>query len=447
MQHNMSTSSAEAAANVTMEPSAAQDEQLDDATLHTTPLPNTNHKIDAYRAKLDAMRAAGEHISKRALKYLVKLQQRELSRADRQQRKRDSKTNFRQALAKRTKLAAAGSTAAAPSEPDAAFCLERHSAAAWAFWSSIGSPTRVLAPMVNQSCLAFRLLARRHGAQLTYTPMIHSRNFARDRQYRMENWDGHPQDRPMVTQFCGDDPDVLLEAARLVESECDAIELNCGCPQGIAKRGHYGAFLLDEPYLIARIVRHLAAKLSIPVMVKFRVVPLGSRGASELESAPLPSPPPAPEHRPTVALALALQEAGCSVLTLHGRTRDQKCAVDADWEAIAAVKSAVSIPVVANGGIERPEDVNVCLRRTGADAVMSSEAALENPGILGGVPLSRARQVLYAREYMSLAREHPPRTPHIVRSHMMKLLYMAINERTDLRDLLVAARGEQMSRV
>ena len=95
--------------------------------------------------------------------------------------------------------------------------------------------------------------------------MLHSTLFATSEAYRRDNFDEHPSDRPLVVQFCGDDPETLLAAARYVEGRCDAVDLNCGCPQAIARRGHYGAFLLDEPELIEAIVRTLANALSVPV--------------------------------------------------------------------------------------------------------------------------------------------------------------------------------------
>ena len=111
-----------------------------------------------------------------------------------------------------------------------------HHAAAWAFWRRIGQPRLVLAPMVNQSELAFRMLARQYGAELCYTPMLHSTLFAQEEVYRRDNFDPHAADRPLVAQFCGDDPATLLAAARHVQGRCDAVDLNLGCPQAIAGR-------------------------------------------------------------------------------------------------------------------------------------------------------------------------------------------------------------------
>lgn len=191
--------------------------------------------------------------------------------------------------------------------------------------------------------------------------------------------------------------------------------MNCGCPQHIAKRGHYGAFLLDEPDLIVRIVQCLTATLPIPVSVKIRIQPC-------LED--------------TLKLAKRLEAAGCVMLTVHGRTREEKCSVAANWEAIAAVKRALSIPVVANGGIECFEDIDECLRATGADAVMISEAALENPAIFSGRPLTRGGQIESAEEYIRFARRHPPLSPGTAKSHLFKILFIATNACPNLRNTL-----------
>ena len=213
-------------------------------------------------------------------------------------------------------------------------------------------PVRVLAPMVDQSELPFRSLCRAHGTDLCYTPMISAKQFVASEAYREVAFgvqDGvEAYDRPLVVQFAGHDPATLLAAAKHVEHRCDAVDLNLGCPQKIARRGRYGSFLLDEPKLVSEIVSTLHSHLECPVVCKIRLLP----NASE-----------------TADFARMLVGCGASVIAVHGRTREQKGAAQgaADWSRIAAVKAAVgSTPVLANGGVFTADDVERCLEATGA---------------------------------------------------------------------------------
>lgn len=244
---------------------------------------------------------------------------------------------------------------------------DRHVAAAWEYFRKLGSPKFHVAPMVDQSELPFRMLCRKYGATAAYTPMLHSRLYAEDSKYRRE-FTTCQEDRPLFVQFCANSPETLLAAAKLVVPFADYVDINFGCPQRIAKRGNYGAFLMDNLPLVRSLVSELSENLSVPVSCKIRVFPT-------LEE--------------TLAYARMIEEAGCSLLAVHGRTRDQKNqkAIRADWDIIRAVKQSVRIPVIANGNVRWLEDAEECMRVTGVDGVMSAEALLENPALFGGYRL------------------------------------------------------------
>lgn len=212
-------------------------------------------------------------------------------------------------------------------------------------------------------------------------------------------------DRPLTIQFCGHDPQTILKAAKFVEQECDSIDLNCGCPQGIARRGFYGAFLLTHTQLLHDIVSTLHQYLSIPITVKIRRLP---------------------KDEDTIALVKMLEEAGAAMITIHGRSRQQlKDKVGCcDFDLIRLVKQNASVPILANGGIYDFADVERCLEYTGCDGVMSSEALLCNPSLFAG---KRVDSLEMAREYMEITKELEQQgmvtEQSMIRGHLFKILY------------------------
>lgn len=253
--------------------------------------------------------------------------------------------------------------------------------------------------------------------------MMHARLFAESPAYRAEQFsttaDG--SDRPLLAQFCGNDPATVLAAARILEARgcVDAVDLNLGCPQRIARRGKYGAFLMDHPETVSAVVSTLAAHLSIPVTAKMRVF-------SDIDK--------------TVSFARMLESSGASLVAVHGRTRDAKDAasVRADWRAIAAVKKALRVPVLANGDVLCLKTAEECLRATGADGVLSAIPLLEDPALFSerrGSVECRLRPIRLLRDYCALAAEHA--TPaRMVRGHAFRMLGDWLGEHTDLRDAL-----------
>eukprot|EP00882_Tetradesmus_deserticola_P015758 GHRQ01016792.1.p1 GENE.GHRQ01016792.1~~GHRQ01016792.1.p1 ORF type:complete len:339 (+),score=106.38 GHRQ01016792.1:225-1241(+) len=254
------------------------------------------------------------------------------------------------------------SPASLDSPPYSGAALEAHVQRSWSYFRSLGSPKWHVAPMVDQSELPFRMLCRAHGAEAAYTPMLHSRLFLEQQKYRDEHFSTCPGDRPLFVQFCANDPDTFVAAAEIVQEHADYIDLNLGCPQRIAKRGFYGAFLMDDTQLIEQLVLAAATRLRTPVSCKIRLFPDVSK---------------------TIEYARMLQAAGCSLLAVHGRLRECKdnSAVRADWDGIAAVRAAVQIPVLANGDVQCMADAQRLMAHTKADGVLSAEPLLSDPAL------------------------------------------------------------------
>ncbi|XP_071710583.1 uncharacterized protein [Rutidosis leptorrhynchoides] len=269
--------------------------------------------------------------------------------------------------------------------------------------------------MVDNSDLPFRLLCRKYGAEAAYTPMFYSGIFAENEKYRSEEFTTCKEDRPLFVQFCANDPEALLKAARMVEPYCDYVDINLGCPTHVAEQGNYGSFLMDDLPLVKSLVEKLSHNLNVPVSCKIRIFP---------------------DIQDTLKYAKMLEDAGCSLLTIHGRTRDEKDMknIRANWKAIRAVKNAVRIPVLANGNIRHMGDVIQCLEDTGADGVISAESLLENPALFSGFntvkwvfdsedgyPSGKLDQADLVVEYLNLCEKYP--VPwKMIRNHVNKML-------------------------
>ncbi|XP_035227837.1 tRNA-dihydrouridine(16/17) synthase [NAD(P)(+)]-like isoform X2 [Stegodyphus dumicola] len=290
------------------------------------------------------------------------------------------------------------------------------------FWDNVlKSPKYVAAPMVDMSELSFRMLCRSYGSDLCFTPMLHSQQFIQDSLYRQDTFSTCAEDRPLIIQFCANDPITFVNAASMVSSKCDGIDLNLGCPQAIAKKGHYGAFLQEDWECIHSIVQKAANELSVPVTCKMRILP--------------------GNFRKSVEYAKMLENSGCSVLTVHGRTRKQKGHATglASWDVIKEIKANVKIPVIANGNILSFDDVKNCLEYTGADAVMSAEGLLHNPALFTG---KNPPVWEIVDEYLKLAERYST-SIRCVRCHLFKILYLCLHQDDNVRQIL--AEGSSYS--
>jgi len=287
-------------------------------------------------------------------------------------------------------------------------------------------PKCVLAPMVDQSFLAFRMFTRKYGADLCYTPMFHSKTFSHDPTYRKKNFTTVPEDRPLVVQFCANEPLFLLKAARYVEDRCDAVDINLGCPQNIAKKGNYGAFLMDSPDIVYELVSILHKYLKVPVFCKMRIFN---------------------DEEKTMNFAKMLEAAGCQLLTVHGRTKEQKGHVQgvANLDIIKRIKAELSIPVICNGNIQEYEDVQKNLDITKADGVMSAETILRNPAIFSG---KKIHPCDLSDEFLDLCETKYPTQLKYVRTHILHILKDSFDYNADLRVAMGKVRNiPQMRKV
>lgn len=241
--------------------------------------------------------------------------------------------------------------------------------------------------------------------------------FSEDPKYRESHFSTCPEELPVFAQFCGNKGSTMLEAALLVEDKVSAVDINFGCPQGIARKGNYGSYLLEQKDVVVDLISSLHKGLTkIPVTCKMRKV--------------LPG-----DMQQTLNLIREMEAAGASVLCFHCRTKEQKGQFTGapNWDDTVIVKKFTSLPLIANGGIEFFEDIQKCLDYTGAQAVMSSEAVLENPALFQP---NRIRLDDLAVEYIELCKKYPVTNNHI-KPHLFKMLHKGLSTHTDIRDMLI----------
>jgi nifR3 family TIM-barrel protein len=272
---------------------------------------------------------------------------------------------------------------------------------------------RVLqSPLAGVSDRIFRSLVRRWAPDaLLFTEMVNATSLELGHGLiKVEELASEPG--PIGVQLFDHRPQAMADAARRAEAAgAFLIDINMGCPvKKIAKKGG-GSGLIRDPELASRIVNTVAAAVSIPVTVKTRLGWCGS------DADP-------------VSWCRQLESAGAQLLTLHGRTREQGFKGSADWAAIAAVKQALQIPVIANGDVNSPADALRCLEQTGADGVMIGRGSMGAPWLVGQIdaalsgstvpatPSARERLALAAEQLQALVASRGDHGLLIARKHM-----------------------------
>ncbi|MEQ1817066.1 MAG: tRNA dihydrouridine synthase DusB [Terricaulis sp.] len=228
-------------------------------------------------------------------------------------------------------------------------------------------PLVSLAPMAGVTDIPFRRQVKAFGGQYCVSEMVASDQLARARIDMVRRAAGAGVISPLVIQLAGRDPEWMAEGARLAEvAGADVIDINMGCPSKSVTSGLCGSALMREPDHAMRLVEATVKATQLPVTLKMR---LGWDDASLN----------APE------IAKRAEDAGVRMLTIHGRTRHQFFRGVADWSAIAAVVSAVRIPVIANGDIGTAADARRALELSGAAGVMVGRAAQGKPWLPAGI--------------------------------------------------------------
>jgi nifR3 family TIM-barrel protein len=218
----------------------------------------------------------------------------------------------------------------------------------------------VLSPMAGFSDLPFRVLCREHGAGLVCSEMVSATSVLREVPHTMARMRTLEKEMPMSIQLFGTDPEAVRDAAADLDARCAIVGFNMGCPAHQIQRQGCGAAMLDTPELALRMVEAVREGTSKPLLVKVR---LGNR-----------------ERRDTVAFARALESAGAAGLIVHGRIAAQGYSGRSDWDEIARVKAAVSIPVIGNGDVTDGPSAQRALR-TGVDGLAVGRASLGNPRV------------------------------------------------------------------
>jgi tRNA-dihydrouridine synthase 3 len=252
----------------------------------------------------------------------------------------------------------------------------------------------VMAPMTKGSNLPYRRLCVELGARVTMSEMTVARRLKQRKKGEfalIRKFEGEPF---FGVQLAGTNPEEIGWAAALVESRgVDLVDLNCGCPIDHFTHKGIGAALGRQPARIRRIAEAMKkAVTNIPVTVKLRL------GWND-------------ETRNVVEQAKAAVDGGADALFVHGRTRNARYRFAADWDAIGSVVAAVPVPVVGNGDMLFPQDVEHALARSGAAGVMSARGVLIKPWLFreineGYRDLSAEERVAIYRRYVTLARAH-----------------------------------------
>ncbi len=252
----------------------------------------------------------------------------------------------------------------------------------------------ILSPMSGVTDVAFRALAKKYGAGLTYTEFTSSAALVRKNSSALKKIAVSKFESPVAVQLFGNNIDEVIGAAKIVQDEFDIIDINCGCPAWKVIKGGSGSEMLKEPNKIASFVNKLVSSTNKPITVKIRA------GIDE-------------RHINAVEIAKLVQDAGAAAIAIHGRTQKQGYSGNADWNIIKSVKNAVDIPVIGNGDVFTPQQFKEKLDFSGVDYIMIARGAIGNPFIFEQIndylkngTYEKEDRIKLFFEYLKLAKEY-----------------------------------------
>ncbi len=251
----------------------------------------------------------------------------------------------------------------------------------------------LFAPMAGYSDLGARYLARLYGAGLTTSEMVSAKGLIFENKETKKLLEKAENETPFAAQLFASDPEVLFKAVKLLPDGIDIVDINMGCPAPKIVKNGEGSALLKDPVLAGELVAAAVAASSRPVTVKMRLgFEMGDFAADKV--------------------ARAVEAAGASAVTVHGRYRDQMYAGSVDKKGIRLVRDAVNVPLIANGDVRSVKDYEKMMEETAADGVMIGRGALGNYRIfaeISGKKIDRTERedILLQVEY--LQREYPER--------------------------------------
>lgn len=221
-----------------------------------------------------------------------------------------------------------------------------------------------LAPMAGVTDTAYRVIAHDMGCPLAYAEMVSAQGIHYRNERTLAMLSSERDERPLAMQIFAKEPVMAAEAAAFIEAlgTADILDFNMGCPAPKIVKNGEGAALMTDPKRAEKILTAIRKAVKMPFTVKMR------KGWDDA-------------HVNVVELAKIAEAAGVDAIAVHGRTREQFYAGNADYDSIAAVKKAVRVPVIANGDIRTFDDLDRIRRVTGADGVMIGRAAQGNPWI------------------------------------------------------------------